>query len=40
MPRMTAARAAVEILRREGVTHPLGLPGATIDPNEGLRRLP
>ncbi|GAA0591347.1 glyoxylate carboligase [Kribbella sandramycini] len=32
MPRMTAARAAVEILRLEGVTHLFGLPGAAINP--------
>jgi tartronate-semialdehyde synthase len=32
MPRMTAARAAVEILRREGITHAFGLPGAAINP--------
>jgi tartronate-semialdehyde synthase len=32
MPRMTAARAAVEILRREGVSHLFGLPGAAINP--------
>ncbi|HET7325796.1 MAG TPA: thiamine pyrophosphate-binding protein, partial [Nocardioidaceae bacterium] len=32
MPRMTAARAAVEILRCEGVTHAFGLPGAAINP--------
>ncbi|MBC6446121.1 glyoxylate carboligase [Actinokineospora xionganensis] len=32
MPRMTAARAAVEILKREGVTHAFGLPGAAINP--------
>jgi tartronate-semialdehyde synthase len=32
MARMTAARAAVEILRREGVTHLFGLPGAAINP--------
>ena len=32
MARMTAARAAVEILRREGVTHMFGLPGAAINP--------
>jgi tartronate-semialdehyde synthase len=32
MPKMTAARAAVEILRREGVTHLFGLPGAAINP--------
>ena len=32
MPRMTAARAAVEVLRREGITHVFGLPGAAINP--------
>jgi tartronate-semialdehyde synthase len=32
MPKMTAARAAVEILRREGITHLFGLPGAAINP--------
>ncbi len=32
MTRMTAARAAVEILRREGVSHMFGLPGAAINP--------
>jgi tartronate-semialdehyde synthase len=32
MPRMTAARAAVEILKREGVTSAFGLPGAAINP--------
>ncbi|HET6292335.1 MAG TPA: glyoxylate carboligase [Kribbella sp.] len=32
MPRMTAARAAVEILRREGITNLFGLPGAAINP--------
>ncbi|RKN04953.1 glyoxylate carboligase [Streptomyces radicis] len=32
MARMTAARAAVEILRREGTTHVFGLPGAAINP--------
>ncbi|OZM81342.1 glyoxylate carboligase [Pseudonocardia sp. MH-G8] len=32
MPRMTAARAAVEILAREGVTRAFGLPGAAINP--------
>ena len=32
MPRMTAADAAVAILRREGVTNVFGLPGAAIDP--------
>jgi len=29
---MTAARAAVEILRREGITQTFGLPGAAINP--------
>ncbi len=32
MARMSVARAAVEILRREGVTHAFGLPGAAINP--------
>src|SRR5450631_2101800 len=32
MPRMTAARAAVEILRLEGITQAFGLPGAAINP--------
>ncbi len=32
MPKMTAARAAVEILRREGISHMFGLPGAAINP--------
>ena len=32
MPKMTAARAAVEILKCEGVTHAFGLPGAAINP--------
>ncbi|MEZ0094737.1 glyoxylate carboligase [Streptacidiphilus sp. EB129] len=32
MARMTAAQAAVEILKREGVTHLFGLPGAAINP--------
>src|SRR5919109_596591 len=32
MPRMTAARAAVEILRCEGITRAFGLPGAAINP--------
>ena len=32
MPRMTAADAAVAILRREGVSHAFGLPGAAINP--------
>ncbi|OEV04300.1 glyoxylate carboligase [Streptomyces oceani] len=32
MPRMTAARAAVEILQREGVDRAFGVPGAAINP--------
>jgi tartronate-semialdehyde synthase len=32
MTRMTAADAAVAILRREGVSHAFGLPGAAINP--------
>ncbi|MFF8807184.1 glyoxylate carboligase [Streptomyces omiyaensis] len=32
MPRMTAAAAAVEILKREGVTNAFGVPGAAINP--------
>ncbi|MDV6012833.1 glyoxylate carboligase [Haloechinothrix sp. LS1_15] len=32
MPRMTAARAAVEVLKREGVTNAFGVPGAAINP--------
>jgi tartronate-semialdehyde synthase len=32
MARMTAAQAAVEILKKEGVTHVFGLPGAAINP--------
>ena len=32
MARMTAADAAVAILRAEGVTHAFGLPGAAINP--------
>ncbi|MEU6097277.1 glyoxylate carboligase [Streptomyces sp. NPDC047079] len=32
MARMTAARTAVEILRREGVSHAFGVPGAAINP--------
>ena len=32
MPKMTAARAAVEILKREGITHAFGLPGSAINP--------
>src|SRR5580765_3492798 len=32
MARMTAAQAAVEILKKEGVTNVFGLPGAAINP--------
>ncbi|MBW1596106.1 glyoxylate carboligase [Streptomyces sp. JJ38] len=32
MPRMTAARAAVEILKREGIDTAFGVPGAAINP--------
>jgi len=32
MARMTAAQAAVEILKKEGITHLFGLPGAAINP--------
>jgi tartronate-semialdehyde synthase len=32
MTRMTAARAAVEILKQEGVSQVFGLPGAAINP--------
>jgi tartronate-semialdehyde synthase len=32
MTRMTAAQAAMEILKAEGVTHVFGLPGAAINP--------
>jgi tartronate-semialdehyde synthase len=32
MARMTTAQAAVEILKREGITHLFGLPGAAINP--------
>ncbi|MEW2060574.1 glyoxylate carboligase [Streptomyces sp. NPDC007002] len=32
MPRMTAARAAVEILKREGISNAFGVPGAAINP--------
>ncbi|MEV4603242.1 glyoxylate carboligase [Amycolatopsis sp. NPDC049253] len=32
MPRMTAADAAVAVLRREGITNAFGLPGAAINP--------
>ena len=46
MARMTAAQAAVEILKKEGVTHVFGLPGAAINPfynamrtNGGLQHI-
>ena len=46
MTRMTAAQAAVEILKKEGVTHVFGLPGAAINPfykametNGGLQHI-
>ena len=39
MARMTAARAAVEILKKEGVTHVFGLPGAAINPFYNAMRL-
>jgi tartronate-semialdehyde synthase len=32
MPRMTAAEAAVEVLKKEGTRHAFGLPGAAINP--------
>ena len=32
MPRMKAIEAAVQILRREGVRHAFGVPGAAINP--------
>src|SRR5205814_7174419 len=38
MPRMSAADAAVAILRREGVTNVFGLPGAAINPFYAARR--
>ncbi len=46
MARMTAADAAVAIMKREGVTHAFGVPGAAINPlyaalrrsNEAARR--
>ncbi|HVV22075.1 MAG TPA: glyoxylate carboligase [Pseudonocardiaceae bacterium] len=39
MARMTAAQAAVEILKKEGVTHVFGLPGAAINPfYDAMRR--
>jgi tartronate-semialdehyde synthase len=40
MPRMTAAEAAVEVLRKEGTRHAFGLPGAAINPfYAAMRRL-
>jgi tartronate-semialdehyde synthase len=36
---MTAAQAAVEILKKEGVTHVFGLPGAAINPFYNAMRL-
>ncbi|MEJ7635234.1 glyoxylate carboligase [Aeromicrobium sp.] len=46
MTRMTAAQAAVEILKKEGVSHVFGLPGAAINPfykametNGGLQHI-
>lgn len=46
MARMSAAQAAVEILKKEGVTHVFGLPGAAINPfykamktNGGLQHI-
>ncbi|HEY7049078.1 MAG TPA: glyoxylate carboligase [Jatrophihabitantaceae bacterium] len=39
MARMTAAQAAVEILKREGVSHVFGLPGAAINPFYNAMRL-
>ena len=46
MARMTAAQVAVEILKKEGVTHVFGLPGAAINPfynamrtNGGLKHI-
>jgi tartronate-semialdehyde synthase len=39
MARMTAARAAVEILKKEGVTNVFGLPGAAINPFYNAIRL-
>ena len=39
MPRMTAADAAIAILRKEGVDHAFGLPGAAINPfYDAMRR--
>src|SRR5436305_2491830 len=39
MPRMTAAQAAVEILKKDGVTHVFGLPGAAINPFYNAMRI-
>ncbi|NUS90150.1 MAG: glyoxylate carboligase [Streptomyces sp.] len=39
MARMTAAQAAVEILKREGTTHVFGLPGAAINPFYSAMRM-
>jgi tartronate-semialdehyde synthase len=39
MPRMTAAQAAVEILKAEGVTNVFGLPGAAINPFYNAMRI-
>ena len=39
MARMTAAQAAVEILKAEGVTNVFGLPGAAINPFYNAMRL-
>ncbi len=39
MTRMTAAQAAVEILKAEGVTNVFGLPGAAINPFYNAMRL-
>ncbi|MDW6066473.1 thiamine pyrophosphate-binding protein [Streptomyces sp. FXJ1.4098] len=36
---MTAAQAAVEILKREGTTHVFGLPGAAINPFYSAMRM-
>src|SRR5690348_10774454 len=39
MARMTAAQAAVEILKAEGVTHVFGLPGGAINPFYNAMRI-
>ncbi len=39
MARMTAAQAAVEILKAEGVTHAFGVPGAAINPFYNALRI-